>query len=1030
MLLNKYLILLLLLLCTSVANAVSLVLYDGSGAESPLMDASTRTWPEPPEYYANWGSLGGMEPPYIRLSGQSNETRNWTGAFTFAKLPVKVFGGSLQIQARSTNNASLSIWLETDKGNGSSKTYSLAANQTSNLDIAILDFGISMPVTINKIHVRMNQVPAYQYTTVFFDRIILSDTEASSSSNANISSSSSGGLIVTQSESQIYNDYLISADSVFLSDYTKTLGGDIYGGVLEIGADVKVYGNAAANIKCFLRERVNISGVLSFPASCTKQNGISIGKEIKEKTEYVHSGTGNISAGSLSKSVAIGADELLLPGAYGSLRVDARSSVRLQSGSYVFSSIHTEPDVKWHFNLSNGPVKIYVLDGIRFADRNVFSVTGGNSSEIEWRVASGNLDMGTDGKFLGRFIAPNSRVRLAPRSHIVGGIEARHFQMEPQSTVSVEPKAEEISHSEYNFGPFYDKNIFRYRSALPMNVKSIEMYVYAQSFNVRVDGSENRNVNLEKTNQKASVKITRPFIADFPAEAFSSVYEFSFNKTSNYRIYWNPYSPCVSNCYGNSEETALRHFSQALAEAQKDGMEIKMTGGIWEVPKEHSIFPVGFELVGVEKQFWELSSFSDIPTLNVKNNPIEIAGKSPRRLTGLHFTGGTSGALKASTEKLELFGLAFTQNESGGNGGALNYGGKGLFVGKTLLLENCKGNKGGAAFIDGDAEIEDLACSKNSAQGEGGCLSVQGSLKLANAVFHGNKSGNEGGAFYAKSASVWNATAVSNESGGSYAFGGVLGKVSNSIFWKNSGGSIPSSWVAEYSSFPSARSGTGNIYGDPKFINENNPAGVAHFFSYDAGLILAGQSPALRGSKVDGMLERDLLGLERGNKIAMGAYGDYSDDGNTFQYGKWAYRKFEPTPVQYLFKSLPYQEAINHVGYGGYGRVIKRLVQKHDKTDISNAVVRITVLDSNFREYSDIKPVYVIFHRAAGDENKQYIFQTLIYGPLDPGYDPEKHGRLILFSRDPEDQGIHGNFLVIYVKNPNDKFRYEVVTWW
>jgi len=826
------------------------------------------------------------------------------------------------------------------------------------------------------------------------------------------------------------NNYLISADTVYLSDYTKTLGGSIYGGVLEIGADAKILGSVSVGSKCFLRERASISDTLttSFSSPCTKQNSIKIGKEITGKTEYSHTGIESFPTGSHNKSVAIGANETLLPGAYGTLRVDARSTVRLQSGSYVFSSIHTEPDVKWHFDLSNGPVRIYVLSGVRFADRNVFSIAGGNPSEIEWFISSGNVDIGTDGKFFGRFIAPSSYVRLAPRSHVVGGIEARLFQMEPQSTVSVEPKAEEISHSEYNFGPFYNKNIFRYRSALQTSISSIEMHVYAQGFDIRVDGKESRNVNLDKTSQNVSVRITRPFIADFPTEAFSSVYEFLFSKASNNRIYWNPQSPCVSNCVGSSEETALRSFPQALEASQKDGLEIKMAGGVWEASKEHSVFPVGLELVGTEKPFWELSSFSEIPAINVKNHSIEIAGKSPRRLTGLHLTGGANGALKASTDKLELVGMAFTQNESKGNGGAINYGGKGLLTGKTLLLENSKGVKGGAAFIDGNGEIEDLVCSKNSSTQEGGCLSVQGNLRLANAVFHGNKSQGEGGAFYAKSASVWNATVVSNESGGSNAFSGSTGSVYNSVFRANSGGSIPSSWSAQHSMFPSARAGTGNVSGDPKFVDEKNPAGSAHFFGYDAGFILQKDSPALKGSKIDGTLEQDLLGTEWGNKICMGAYGDYSDDG-LFQYGELVDGEFVPTPVQYAFKSLPYQEAIDHVGYGGYGRVIKRLVKKHDQTKISKATVRIIVLDSAFNRYLDIVPVDVMFYRTGETENNRYVFQTLIHGPLDPGYDPEKHGRLILFSRDPKDQGVRGNFRVIYVKSDSDNVRYEVVSW-
>jgi len=61
MFLNRCHFLSFLLLCISIANAAPVVLYNGSGSETPQMDAATRTWPEPPEYYANWGVLDGME---------------------------------------------------------------------------------------------------------------------------------------------------------------------------------------------------------------------------------------------------------------------------------------------------------------------------------------------------------------------------------------------------------------------------------------------------------------------------------------------------------------------------------------------------------------------------------------------------------------------------------------------------------------------------------------------------------------------------------------------------------------------------------------------------------------------------------------------------------------------------------------------------------------------------------------------------------------------------------------------------------
>jgi hypothetical protein len=86
-------------------------------------------------------------------------------------------------------------------------------------------------------------------------------------------------------------------------------------------------------------------------------------------------------------------------------------------------------------------------------------------------------------------------------------------------------------------------------------------------------------------------------------------------------------------------------------------------------------------------------------------------------------------------------------------------------------------------------------------------------------------------------------------------------------------------------------------------------------------------------------------------------------------------------------------------------------------------------LDSNFKAYPDTKPVKVVFYRTGEEEEGKYVFQTLSHTPLHPDYNPEKHGRLILFSKDPKDQGIHGNFLIIHIKNDTDAFKYEVVAW-
>ena len=57
-----------------------------------------RSFPEPPEWKANWGNLDGMIAPYIRLSGIKNVQGDWKGLLSFPSLPLHVDGGVLRLK--------------------------------------------------------------------------------------------------------------------------------------------------------------------------------------------------------------------------------------------------------------------------------------------------------------------------------------------------------------------------------------------------------------------------------------------------------------------------------------------------------------------------------------------------------------------------------------------------------------------------------------------------------------------------------------------------------------------------------------------------------------------------------------------------------------------------------------------------------------------------------------------------------------------------------------------------------------------
>ena len=265
--------------------------------------------------------------------------------------------------------------------------------------------------------------------------------------------------------------YVVVADMVDFRDNSMSLG-DVFGQNLELGVDSKIYGNVDASSHCFLRERANISGDLRYTNQCEEQNGVVA----KTKSEVALSkpvvGIPNIVAGITPISVGLDQNVTVSPSNYGAFYANARSKVHLSSGSYTFQNIFTEPDAEFAFDLTSGPITINVLGNVRFGDRNTFSITGGNPSEILWNVAGENVDMGTDGLYFGKVVAPSAFVRIPSRSHLVGAVYANKFQIEPQSTVSQEPRATEISHSEEHFGPFFEPGVFRYASQLPLAISA------------------------------------------------------------------------------------------------------------------------------------------------------------------------------------------------------------------------------------------------------------------------------------------------------------------------------------------------------------------------------------------------------------------------------------------------------------------------------------------------------------------------------------------------------------------------------
>ena len=834
--------------------------------------------------------------------------------------------------------------------------------------------------------------------------------------------------------------YVVVADMVDFRDNSMSLG-DVFGQNLELGVDSKIYGNVDASNHCFLRERANISGDLRYTSQCEEQNGVVAKTKSAATLSKPIVGIPNIVAGVTPVSVGLDQNVTVSPSNYGAFYANARSKVHLSSGSYTFQNIFTEPDAEFAFDLTSGPITINVLGNVRFGDRNTISITGGNPSEILWNVAGENVDMGTDGLYFGKFVAPSAFVRIPSRSHLVGAVYANRFQIEPQSTVSQEPRATEISHSEEHFGPFFEPGVFRYVSQLPLSASAIEMFVYADNAQFKVNGETSTTVELPSSNVTTNISLTRSMISGFPAEAFSSNYVFNFTKSANYRIYWNPQTQCKQGCDGTTAATAVGDFATVLETAEATGREINMAGGVWNVTDNFTdgVVPweVGFELKGNTENLWDLTSENDLPLINLGNAAhIGIEGRSPRSFTGLRiangFNAGNGGAIGTSSQRIGLKNIIISSSKSNGNGGA-------LFATDTLNFENVRlsnnmaNGNGGAVVANGKTNMLNVLFLSNNSAMNGGAVDLSNAdTYIGNAIFYGNHAGLAGGALFNESSALnmWNATFFANDATtANGAVGGLAnGTIGNSIFWKNTvsgcnSGDCSSEVVAGYtainSSFTNGYVGTNIYVGDPKFIDESNPAGDNMYMSYAAGVNLSEESPLLKfGVKNDNVPEEDLLGGDRnGNEIQLGAYS-YVLIAGEYVFGRL---QLDET-VKVVVPAIPVIDKIPDAWYRQYiaksklARTIKTRIKKHDKTKVSSATVEITLLDKNGKRYDKVPAVNVEFFRTGVEEGK-YVFQSMT----------TMKGKPIVFSYNESDVGAYDDAIVLCIKDASDKFRLKIV---
>lgn len=835
------------------------------------------------------------------------------------------------------------------------------------------------------------------------------------------------------------SNFLIIADTIDISDNSMILG-DIFGTKFQLGADSKIYGNVDASKGCTLRAKSHIAGNLRYSEPCNSETGATAASTKQVSLEKPTLATPTFAFSDSAKAVNIIKSETLLPGEYGTLNAKKRAKIKLTSGSYKFQSIHTDPNVELSFDLTSGPITIDVASDVDFGNKSHFAINGGNPSEITWNIAGKSVKMGNDGLYFGTIFAPNASVSIKSRTHLVGSVYANKLTVAPKSTISREPRAEEISHSEEHFGPFFESNLFHYRSVLPTTAKSVEMYVYAPNAKVKINGKESTKIGLDASSATVNIEISRDKITGFPAEAFSSNYVFNFEKNDNYRIYWNPQSPCSQGCEGTTPATAIGDFNAVLETAQKTGREINITSGTWNVADNVSDgavpWKVGFELVGYTGDIWQLKSENGMPLIDLgKTQHIEIEGRSPRSLIGLRIANGFNakdgGAIHANNQKLTIKNAIFADSKSNAEGGA-------IYASDTLNLENVRfsGNSalgdGGAVAANGETKMLNVVYTGNKSAKNGGAIKLADKAAyIGNGVFHDNQAVTKGGAIIneANKLDIWNSTFFANiAKAANPAIGGKSnGSIGNSIFWKNytpscepgkCANEVIEGFTATHSSFSRPYGGNHNYTGDPKFMDEKKPAGNSVFMDFDAGVNLSDESPLRKAGKIDErMPNTDIAGCERNkNKISLGAYA-FNMIASEFFYGELkedgTIGTAEPTIP--LFDTIPSPWFRSYLANSKLARAIKVKVMKRPKTNTNTIKIRFSVTKKDKTPYN-FKPVDIVFYRS-GEEGGMYIFQTMT----------ENLGKPVLFTKNEKNIGNFEEAIVLSIKDGSDRFHYQIL---
>jgi|GEM_PF-2651985 len=212
-------------------------------------------------------------------------------------------------------------------------------------------------------------------------------------------------------------------------------------GQSEVGVDA-VVGSLTSQGGVFLRNRAKVQGNLRTGATVTTQQGATVTGRTEQRATLTPYTTvswnvdfGNRAGGDVT--VSPDQSKTLTPGSYGAVSVYARSTLRLSTGTYAFSSLAFESGGKIELDDSFGWVGIYVRSSMSY--RGTITTVRGGEPALFMGYAGTNA-VTIDTPLHGTFVAPFATINLASvSSGHFGAVFAKSIEAYPDSRITQSP---------------------------------------------------------------------------------------------------------------------------------------------------------------------------------------------------------------------------------------------------------------------------------------------------------------------------------------------------------------------------------------------------------------------------------------------------------------------------------------------------------------------------------------------------------------------------------------------------------------